>query len=133
MKGEKAVVYVGTYSVRGSAGIYRALFDPGSGALELAGETPSDDPSFLAFGARGRVLYAVNEQKEGRVSAYAVEGIGSAFDPGVAGNGPAGFFQLAASADILLVDNIVVAVVYAAPIGSFLQCFQQRLPISRVV
>ncbi len=54
-------LYIGTYSTRGSAGIYRARFDPVAGSLVLEGSTPAEDPSFLAFSPDGRFLYAVGE------------------------------------------------------------------------
>jgi len=66
-------VFIGTYTVRGSAGIYRGEFDPESGALEIVGEAAADNPSFLAIGRGGSVLYAVCEREEGAVRAFAVE------------------------------------------------------------
>ena len=89
-------VFIGTYT-RGwacppgakntaactSKGIYRAVFDPGSGALsQLAVAAESDNPSYLAVSADGKFLYAVNEvgdfngEKEGAVSAFAIEPTG---------------------------------------------------------
>jgi 6-phosphogluconolactonase len=63
-----------------SKGIYRASFDPRTGALGkpvLAAE--SDNPSYLAVHPGGKYLYAVNEvsdfggEREGGVSAFAIE------------------------------------------------------------
>lgn len=74
------LVYVGTYSVRGSKGIYAYRFDEQTGkavSLGLAAETTS--PSFLAVDPGRRFLYAVNEvsnfqgQKSGAVSAFAID------------------------------------------------------------
>jgi 6-phosphogluconolactonase len=73
-------LYLGTYTDSGSRGIYRSTFEAGSGALTapvLAAEAA--DPSFLALGPGGSVLYAVNEvstyegASSGAVSAYAVD------------------------------------------------------------
>jgi 6-phosphogluconolactonase len=74
------LLYVGTYSRRGSEGIYLYRFDLQTGGLHLvstAGE--AENPSFLAIDPRGRYLYAVNEvaefrgQRSGAVSAFAIE------------------------------------------------------------
>jgi 6-phosphogluconolactonase len=73
-------LYIGTYTGKGSKGIYVARFRPGRGELsgpELAAETP--DPSFLAAnrlaasptGKSPRYLYAANEGSA-EVSAFAV-------------------------------------------------------------
>lgn len=74
------VVYVGTYTERGSKGIYAYNFNEKTGAmtpLGLMGE--SVQPSFVAIDAAGRHLYAVNETDEfngkptGGVSAFAID------------------------------------------------------------
>jgi 6-phosphogluconolactonase len=55
-------MYVGTYTGKGSEGIYAFRFDPATGeanAIGLAAAT--DHPSFLATDQGGRFLYAVNE------------------------------------------------------------------------
>jgi len=75
----KYLVYVGTYTGKGSKGIYAYRFDPATdqlSSLGLAAETVN--PSFLAVDPTRRFLYAVNEisQYEGRsgggVSAFAI-------------------------------------------------------------
>ncbi|MEZ4639816.1 MAG: lactonase family protein [Caldilineaceae bacterium] len=72
--------YVGTYTRRGSEGIYRFEMDPSSGRLsggELAAKT--DNPSFLAIHPDLHTLYAVNEVGEfngidgGAVTAYRID------------------------------------------------------------
>jgi len=76
----KYLVFVGTYTDKGSQGIYSYRFDPASGTatpLGLAAKT--QNPSFLAASSDGRFLYAVNEvstlngQAVGGVSAFAVD------------------------------------------------------------
>jgi 6-phosphogluconolactonase len=76
----KYLVFVGTYTGKGSQGIYSYRFDPANGSLTplgLAAETPN--PSFLTADPHGRYLYAVNEINEfngkptGGVSAYGVD------------------------------------------------------------
>ena len=75
----KYFVYIGTYTEKGSKGIYSCRFDPAADRLTsvgLAAETV--DPSFLAIDPSGRFLYAVNEISEyegrtsGAVSAFAI-------------------------------------------------------------
>ncbi|MCY3813072.1 MAG: lactonase family protein [Gammaproteobacteria bacterium] len=67
-------VLIGTYTWRDAEGVYRGRFDDETGAfetLELA--VAADNPAFLA--ARGDMLYAVNEQREGGVSAFHRDGV----------------------------------------------------------
>ncbi len=76
----KYLVYVGTYTVRESKGVYAYRFDAATGeltSLGLAAETAS--PSFLAADPSRRFLYAVNEvpdyggKKSGAVSAFTID------------------------------------------------------------
>ena len=69
-------LYIGTYTRKSaSKGIYAAEFDPIDGALILTGDTPSENPSFIATNKAGTRLYTVNESPggAGNASAYAVE------------------------------------------------------------
>ncbi|MFD1143543.1 lactonase family protein [Larkinella insperata] len=75
-----ALLYVGTYSVRGSKGIYVFNFDLESGTVQLQQTVENGkSPSFLAIHPSGRYLYAVNEEDElgeeqsGSVNAYAID------------------------------------------------------------
>ena len=80
MSAQQTPLWIGTYPVAGAGtpvglgeGIWRVDLDPTTGALSNARQvavTPS--PSFLAL--RGSVLYAVNEQTDGTVSAFDVVG-----------------------------------------------------------
>jgi len=64
-------VYLGAYTGGDTAhGIGLASADRDTGGLRLDGVVPTADPSFLALSATGRVLYAVNETTDGRVSAF---------------------------------------------------------------
>lgn len=72
------LLYIGTYTrpdYRGKAeGIYLYRMDPESGALALVQTVPGvENPSFLAFDAQQRYLYAVNETKDGGVSAFRID------------------------------------------------------------
>jgi 6-phosphogluconolactonase len=73
-------VYIGTYTDRGSKGIYLARFDTESGVLgapELVAETPN--PTFLTLDPSGKFLFAANEignfqgQKSGSITAYRID------------------------------------------------------------
>lgn len=79
-KGDKMFVYVGTYTQRGSKGIYLFTLDSESGRVEkvgLAADTPN--PTFLAIHPNHRFLYAANEigdfqgKPSGAVSAYSID------------------------------------------------------------
>src|SRR6187455_704408 len=76
---QKSIVYVGTYSQRGSKGIYVFQFDRAKPALKLLQTVPSlESPTFLTTDPTGRFLYSVNRgradvnDKGGSVSAYAI-------------------------------------------------------------
>lgn len=75
-----SILYVGTYSVEGSKGIYVFAFDSEHGTVNLrqtVGNVKS--PSFLAIHPSGRYLYAVNEEDEqgdeqsGSINAYTID------------------------------------------------------------
>jgi 6-phosphogluconolactonase len=77
---DKYWLFVGTYSQRGSQGIYRFTFDPATGQLTArAVAAEAKDPSFLAIAADHRHLYAVSEvaefqgKKSGAISAFALD------------------------------------------------------------
>ena len=79
-KSTGSLVYVGTYTTRGSKGIYAYRYDPANGKLEslgLAAETPN--PSFVAVAPNHKFLYAVNEMQDyqgkssGIVSAFSID------------------------------------------------------------
>lgn len=74
------LVYFGTYTGKGSKGIYACRFQPRSGkltAVELVAETPS--PSFLAVDDTQHFLFAANEggdfkgSKSGSVSSFTID------------------------------------------------------------
>jgi len=68
------ILYVGTYSVRGSEGIYLLDFNRDTGKLTMIGTLANPrNPSFLALSPRGPWLYSVcEEQKAGAVTALAL-------------------------------------------------------------
>lgn len=61
-QGSRTIVYVGTYTQRGSEGIYVYAFDPSTGGLSPLGvATGVVNPSFLVAAPSQRYLYATNE------------------------------------------------------------------------
>lgn len=56
------LVYVGTYTNRGSEGVYVYRLDSATGGLTLVTKSPRlNNPSFVALDPKGRFLYAVRE------------------------------------------------------------------------
>jgi len=67
------MLYVGTYSMHGSEGIYALRFDHETGALVRAGVIAGvENPSFLALHPDGGWLYSVSEGHQGAVAAIAL-------------------------------------------------------------
>jgi len=59
---QDVLVYVGTYTGKGSEGVYVYRLDVSTGALTLVGKTTGlENPSFLAIDLKGRCVYAVRE------------------------------------------------------------------------
>jgi 6-phosphogluconolactonase len=56
------LVYVGTYTNRGSEGVYVYRLDSSTGALKYVSKSPRlSNPSFVAIDPKGRCVYAVRE------------------------------------------------------------------------
>ena len=77
-------LYIGTYSVENSEGIYRYLFNPETGDLSYSNVTPNlENPSFITISPNKKNLYAVSEVDNynhldsGSVTAYKIETDGS--------------------------------------------------------
>jgi 6-phosphogluconolactonase len=74
------LVYVGTYTQRGSHGIYAYRYQEGSGKLTPLGlAAATENPSFVTIHPNGRFLYAVNEMQKyrgeasGAVTAFSLD------------------------------------------------------------
>ena len=74
------ILYVGTYSVRGSKGIYVYAFNRAKQTLTLLQTVPSlESPTFLAVHPSQKYLYSANRGKAeitdqgGSVSAYGID------------------------------------------------------------
>ncbi|HEY5746057.1 MAG TPA: lactonase family protein [Chryseolinea sp.] len=78
---KKEIMYVGTYSVRGSQGIYAFTFDRVKRTFKPLQTVPSlESPNFLAIHPNHKFLYSVNSGKadvndseKGSVSAYGID------------------------------------------------------------
>lgn len=72
---QSANLIVGTYTNKGSKGIYLFNFDTATGkATELSHTDSAINPSFLTISKDKQFVYAVNETNEGQVSAYSLKG-----------------------------------------------------------
>jgi 6-phosphogluconolactonase len=78
-RAEQFLVYAGTYTAKGSEGIYLYRFDASCGAMEVVGLAAAmPNPTFLAIHANRRLLYAVSEVRDksgrqgGSVNAFAI-------------------------------------------------------------
>lgn len=79
-KSKEMLLYVGTYTSKGSEGIYVYKFDAETGSLSRLHTIKNVvEPSFLAIDKSRKFLYAVNEteeyegKKSGAVSAFAID------------------------------------------------------------
>jgi 6-phosphogluconolactonase (cycloisomerase 2 family) len=87
LRSGRILAYVGTYTgavgnFGDGEGIYAFEMDPGTGELlngRLAAKTPS--PSWIAIHPSKRYLYAVNEENDGSVSAFAIDGANGNLTP----------------------------------------------------
>ena len=69
--------YIGTYTRGKSKGIYAWHFNESTGKLAPLGlSAETSNPSFLVVHPNHRFLYAVNENRSGEVSAFAIEAEG---------------------------------------------------------
>jgi len=73
----KEIMYIGTYSLRGSEGIYVFEFDRKAGTMhQIQAVSNVKSPSFLAIHPTGKYLYSVNEGADkgaGGVSSYSID------------------------------------------------------------
>lgn len=115
-------VYIGTFTGRGSKGIYLMQMDAASGSLtkpELVAEANS--PAFLALHPNHQFLYSVNELNNGTVSAFAIDTQSGKLTPlnqqPSAGHGPT-HLTVDAEGKNVLVANYNSGSVAVLPIGS---------------
>jgi 6-phosphogluconolactonase len=65
--------YVGTYTNTDSKGIYLYRFDAGGRLTSLGLAAATSNPTFLIADAKQQHIYAVNEDAQGAVSAFAID------------------------------------------------------------
>ncbi len=122
------LVYVGTYTGKGSKGIYAYRFDSVTGETSSVGlVAATDNPSFLVVDPKGRFLYAVNEldtfrnEPAGAVSVFAIDRASGKLkllqQVSSLGGGPA-HVSLDKSARYLMVANYNGGNVAVFPIGN---------------
>jgi 6-phosphogluconolactonase len=124
---DEYLVYVGTYTGKGSEGIYAYRFDPASGETSAVGlVAATDNPSFLAVDPNTRFLYAVNEldtfrnEPKGAISVFAIDRTSSKLNRmqqiSSLGAGPA-HLSLDKTARYLMVANYKGGNVAVFPVG----------------
>jgi 6-phosphogluconolactonase len=123
--GEQSMtVYVGTYSQRGSRGIYVLKLDGATGTLTDTGlAQAAHNPSYLAVHPGGKFLYCVNEdggKAHGGVTAFAIDpdtgGLSELNRVSSEGDGPC-YVSLDATGRQALVANYGSGHVAALPVG----------------
>ncbi len=114
-------VYIGTYTGRGSEGIYLADLDVATGELRVIGKTTGlENPTFLAMDPAGRCVYAVRESNKGAVVALsrdsATGGLTILNEQPSGGQGPC-YLTVDRTGRFILVANYGSGSVAVLPIG----------------
>ncbi|MBT2878000.1 beta-propeller fold lactonase family protein, partial [Streptomyces sp. McG6] len=65
-----ARAYIGSFTAAGGAGVVTAAVGPDGGLTVLGATAEVPDPSYLALGPGGDLLYAVSETADGAVAAF---------------------------------------------------------------
>lgn len=76
VRSQEIPMLIGTYTSKGSQGIYLYKFDVKTGQSTLESSTHANNPSFLARSKNGKIVYAVDESGAGTaaLSAYQLDG-----------------------------------------------------------
>lgn len=64
VKAQEVPMFVGTYTHTGSQGVYLYMFDESTADATMYSVTSSSNPSFLARSSDGKMLYAVNQNRD---------------------------------------------------------------------
>ena len=67
---QKSHLLVGTYTEGRSKGIYVFEFDSRDGSSRIVDSVITSNPSFLSVSPDGQFVYAVNEESDGKISAF---------------------------------------------------------------
>jgi 6-phosphogluconolactonase len=72
---QERFLLVGTYTGKGSEGIYVYKFNTSTGEMEKVSSTMAENPSYLAFSGDKKFVYAVNENGDdkGAISAFSFD------------------------------------------------------------
>jgi 6-phosphogluconolactonase len=124
----KYLVYVGTYTDKGSKGIYAYHLDTAKGDLSLIGlAAATENPSFVVIHPNGHFLYAANElskyegKDSGAISAFAIDrasGKLTLLNQVPSGGADPCYLSLDKSGKHLLVANYTGGSVSVFPLGS---------------
>ncbi|KHL95049.1 6-phosphogluconolactonase [Paenibacillus sp. IHB B 3415] len=118
----EVLFYIGTYSSEKEEAILLGALDKETGEMRIMGGTRGiENPSYLAVNAAGTVLYAVSEQDEGQVYAYAIEPGSKALR--LLGSRPTGggapcYVSVAPQGDYIFVSNYTGGNVNVFPLNS---------------
>jgi 6-phosphogluconolactonase len=118
----EVLFYIGTYSSEKEEALLLGALDKETGEMRvISGACGIENPSYLAVNASGTVLYAVSEQDEGEVYAYAIEPGSKALSP--LGSRPTGggapcYVSVAPQGDYIFVSNYTGGNVNVFPLNS---------------
>lgn len=127
--GDVLDMFVGTYTSKGSEGIYSFTFNQNNGEWVAKSSTKSVNPSFLALSPDGTILYAVNElgPGEGRVEAFRAAEDGSLTPKGSQAVRGADPCYISTDGNFLLAANYSLGCMDVFPLlgdGGLTQCFR---------
>ncbi|WP_042200293.1 lactonase family protein [Paenibacillus camerounensis] len=119
---DEALFYIGTYNSKEQEAILLGALNEDTGEMRvLGGHKGIQNPSFLALNGKGTVLYAVSEQDEGEVHAFAVEAGTGALQPlggkGTDGGAPC-YVSVSPQDDYIFVANYSGGNVNAFPVNA---------------
>ncbi|MNC02938.1 6-phosphogluconolactonase [compost metagenome] len=119
---DEVLFYIGTYNSKEKEAILLGALNEDTGEMRvLGGQKGIENPSFLALNGKGTVLYAVSEQDEGEVHAFAVEAGTGALQPlggkGTDGGAPC-YVSVSPQDDYIFVANYSGGNVNAFPVNA---------------
>ncbi|WP_151735661.1 lactonase family protein ['Paenibacillus yunnanensis' Narsing Rao et al. 2020] len=116
----EVLFYIGTYNGKEEEAILLGALNKDTGEMRvLDGTRGIEAPSYLALSPSGSILYAVSEQDEGEVHAFAVDASSKALQPlgarGTDGGAPC-YVSVSPQGDFLFVANYMGGNVNAFPL-----------------
>ncbi|CAH1213732.1 6-phosphogluconolactonase [Paenibacillus auburnensis] len=118
----EVLFYIGTYNSKEEDAILLGALDKETGEMRVLNGTKGiENPSYLALNRSGSVLYAVSEQDEGEVHAFAVEEGTGALNPlggrRTEGGAPC-YVSISPQGDYIFVANYMGGNVNAFPVNT---------------